>query len=68
MGWSSGVSITEICAAAGWATPSTFARFYNLDIPALQARVLSAYGAFPLHGTVRLSSGRLHFHRSLVPL
>ncbi len=40
--WSSGVSITEICVAAGWATPSTFARFYNLDIPALQARVLSA--------------------------
>ncbi len=28
--WSSGVSITEICTAAGWATPSTFARFYNL--------------------------------------
>ncbi len=25
--WSSGVSITEICAAAGWATPSTLARF-----------------------------------------
>ncbi len=40
--WSSGVSITEICTAAGWATPSTFARFYNLDILALQARVLSA--------------------------
>ncbi len=40
--WSSVVSITEICTAAGWATPSTFARFYNLDIPALQARVLSA--------------------------
>ncbi len=40
--WSSGVSITEICTAADWATPSTFARFYNLDIPALQARVLSA--------------------------
>ncbi len=40
--WSSGVSITEICAAAGWASPSTFARFYNLDVPALQARVLSA--------------------------
>ncbi len=40
--WSSGVSITEICAAAGWASPSTFARFYNLDIPTLQARVLSA--------------------------
>ncbi len=40
--WSSGVSITEICTPTGWATPSTFARFYNLDIPALQARVLSA--------------------------
>ncbi len=40
--WSSGVSITEICAAASWASPSTFARFYNLDVPALQARVHSA--------------------------
>jgi hypothetical protein len=40
--WSSGVSMTDICAAAGWASPSTFARFYNLDVPALQARVLSA--------------------------
>ncbi len=40
--WSSGVSITEICAAAGWASPSTFARFYNRDVLALQARVLSA--------------------------
>ncbi len=40
--WSSGVSITEICAADGWASPSTSARFYNLDVPALQARVLSA--------------------------
>ncbi|KAL0204650.1 hypothetical protein M9458_002668, partial [Cirrhinus mrigala] len=35
--WSSGVSIAEICAAAGWASPSTFTRFYSLDIPALQA-------------------------------
>ncbi len=40
--WSSGVSIAEICEVAGWASPSTFVRFYNLDIPALQARVLSA--------------------------
>ncbi len=39
--WSIGVSIAEICAAAGWASPSTFARFYNLEVPALQARVLS---------------------------
>ncbi|KAL0148789.1 hypothetical protein M9458_055967 [Cirrhinus mrigala] len=40
--WSSGVSIAEICAAASWTSPSTFTRFYNLDVPALQARVLSA--------------------------
>ncbi len=39
--WSSGVSISEICEAAGWASLSTFVRFYNLDVPALQARVLS---------------------------
>ncbi|KAI2655719.1 Transposon Ty3-G Gag-Pol polyprotein [Labeo rohita] len=40
--WSSGVSMAEICAAAGWALPSTFTRFYSLDIPALQAGILSA--------------------------
>ncbi len=39
--WSSGISIGKICAASGWSLPSTFARFYNLDVPALQARVLS---------------------------
>ncbi len=39
--WSSGVSISDICEAAGWSLPSTFARFYNLDVPTLQARVLS---------------------------
>ncbi len=40
--WSSGVSIAEICVAAGWSSPSIFARFYNLEFPALQARILSA--------------------------
>ncbi len=40
--WSSGVSISDICEVAGWSSPSTFARFYYLDVPALQARVLSA--------------------------
>lgn len=40
--WSSGASIAEICAAADWASPFTFARFYNLDVPALQTWVLSA--------------------------
>ncbi len=27
-----GASIADICKAAGWATPNTFARFYNLRI------------------------------------
>ncbi len=27
--WFSGVSIAEICAAAGWPSPFTFARFYR---------------------------------------
>lgn len=39
--WSSGVSIKDICEAAGWSSPSTFVRFYNLDIPTLHARVHS---------------------------
>ena len=39
--WSSGVSIHDICMAAGWASLSTFVRFYNLEVPALQARLLS---------------------------
>ncbi len=40
--WSSGVSISDIFEMAGWFSPSTFVRFYSLDVPALQARVLSA--------------------------
>ncbi len=40
--WSSVITIAEICVPASWASPSTFARFYCLDVPALQARVLSA--------------------------
>ncbi|KAI2657603.1 Protein P [Labeo rohita] len=39
--WSCGVSIAEICAAAGWASLSTYARFYSLDVPALQALCIS---------------------------
>ncbi len=39
--WPSGVSIAETCVAAGWDSPSTFVRFYHLDVPALQAQVLS---------------------------
>uniref|UniRef100_A0A672P1U2 Ectonucleotide pyrophosphatase/phosphodiesterase 2 n=1 Tax=Sinocyclocheilus grahami TaxID=75366 RepID=A0A672P1U2_SINGR len=40
---SSSVSIADICVVAGWASLSTFTRVYNLDVPALQARILSAY-------------------------
>ena len=38
-----GVSVEEICAAASWATPHTFARFYRLDVtaPNLSHTVLS---------------------------
>ncbi len=39
--WFSGVSTSDICEVAGWSSLSTFARFYNLDVPTLQARVLS---------------------------
>ncbi|CAM4733894.1 unnamed protein product [Leuciscus chuanchicus] len=39
--WSSGIALQDICMAAGWASPSTFIRFYNLEVPALQAKLLS---------------------------
>ncbi len=39
--WSSRISISEMCAAASWSSPSAFARFDNLDVPALYVRVLS---------------------------
>ena len=37
-----GVSIEEMCAAASWATPHTFFRFYKLDVttPTLSHTVL----------------------------
>ncbi|XP_067290316.1 uncharacterized protein [Pseudorasbora parva] len=39
-----GVSVQEICAAASWATPHTFVRFYRLDVsePSLAHAVLGA--------------------------
>ncbi|KAI7810946.1 reverse transcriptase/ribonuclease H/putative methyltransferase [Triplophysa rosa] len=35
-----GASLADICRAAGWATPNTFARFYNLCVEPVSARVL----------------------------
>ncbi|KAI2654617.1 GTPase HflX [Labeo rohita] len=37
-----GASLTNICRAADWATPNTFARFYNLRMEPVSARVLNA--------------------------
>lgn len=31
-GYSRGMSLEQICASASWASPSTFIRFYNLDV------------------------------------
>ncbi len=39
-----GASIADICNAAGWATPNTFARFYNLRIEPVSSRVLVSDG------------------------
>ncbi len=33
-------SHSEICEAASWSSRATFTRFYNLDVPALQAQIL----------------------------
>ncbi len=35
-----GASLADICRAAGWVTPNTFARFYNLRVEPVSSRVL----------------------------
>ncbi len=41
-----------VSIGAGWSSPSTFVRFYNLDVHTLQAKVLSAWIAiFQVHLT-----------------
>ncbi len=35
-----GASLADICRAAGWATPNTFARFYSLCVEPVSSRVL----------------------------
>ncbi|KAI2665191.1 putative RNA-directed DNA polymerase from transposon BS [Labeo rohita] len=39
--FANGGSLTDICRAAGWAIPNTFARFYNLRMEPVSARVLN---------------------------
>ncbi len=35
-----GASLADICRAAGWSTPNTFARFYNLRVEPVSSHVL----------------------------
>ncbi len=42
--WSRGMSIQDICAAAGWFSQNTFARFYRLDVQSFASQVLSVSG------------------------
>ena len=39
-----GASLADICRAAGWATPNTFARFYNLRVEPVSDYVLAPTG------------------------
>ncbi len=39
-GLAHGASLADICRAAGWATPNTFARFYSLRVVPVSSRVL----------------------------
>ncbi len=39
-----GASVTDICRAAGWATPNTFARFYSLRVEPVSSCVLTLNG------------------------
>ncbi|KAL0152682.1 hypothetical protein M9458_052405 [Cirrhinus mrigala] len=52
-----GTSLADICRAAGWATPNTFARFYNLRVEAVSSRV----------GLLRHSYGIRVLYPSVVP-
>ncbi|KAI2643794.1 Phosphoenolpyruvate carboxykinase (ATP) [Labeo rohita] len=38
--WAKGISIKDICMAAGWSLQNTFARFYKLDVSSLTSQVL----------------------------
>ncbi len=37
--WAHGASLADICRAAGWETPNTFARFYNLRVEPVSSHV-----------------------------
>lgn len=54
-----GVSIQDICTAASWSSPLTFARFYRLDVtyPSLAYAVLSMGSSVELLIHTFLSEG-----------
>jgi len=39
----SGVSLLDICNAAGWSSPHAFVRFYDLDLSTTGGRLLASY-------------------------
>ncbi len=43
--WANGISIQDICMVAGWSSPSSFVRSYNLDVSSLASHVLSVWTA-----------------------
>ena len=43
--WSAGVALQDICDAAGWSTPLTFVRFYDLDLRATPGSSVLRAGA-----------------------
>ncbi|KAI2644433.1 N(4)-bis(aminopropyl)spermidine synthase [Labeo rohita] len=47
-----GAFLTHICRAEGWATPNTFARFYNLQMESVPSRVLNASSSTQETGAV----------------
>ncbi len=53
-----GSSMEEICAVAGWSSPSTFIKFYSLDM-----RMAPAPGSYPLEQMLSLVSSYIRYVR-----
>lgn len=45
--WANGISIQDICMAAGWSSLNTFVRICNLEMSSLASHVLSVQAAQP---------------------
>ncbi len=51
--WARGISLEDICRAAGWATTNTFARFYSLCVKLVSSCVLTSNGVVALRGPIQ---------------